>query len=162
MDRVLYTHRWMQLIENKDGDAFVRTANAVLLIPIDDEGRLVFVRELSPAFGHEALALPTGEISMNEAPEHAAERELREEIGHRPARLRFVGRVHPSVKYLSAETLIYEATGLEHAPLDGDEPNGVAAESVHPGDVPGLIRAGRLTDASSIAALALAGFLPNG
>ncbi len=121
MDRVLYTHRWMQLIENKDGDAFVRTANAVLLIPVDDEGRLVFVRELSPAFGREALALPTGEIGAGEAPEHAAERELREEIDHRPTRLRFIGRVHPSVKYLSAETLIFEATGLEHAPLDGDE-----------------------------------------
>ena len=52
---------------------------AVSIIPIDEQGRILFVRQFRPAAWQEVLELPAGTLEKGEDPLECAKRELREE-----------------------------------------------------------------------------------
>ncbi|MBU2611839.1 MAG: NUDIX hydrolase, partial [Chloroflexi bacterium] len=54
---------------------------SVVLIPIDEKGSLLFVRQFRHAAGKDLLELPAGTLDEGEAPEACARREVREETG---------------------------------------------------------------------------------
>ncbi len=61
------------------------TRNSVLVIAADGEGRVLLVRH---SYGPPVWALPGGGIDRGEAPEEAARREFREELGGSLSELR--------------------------------------------------------------------------
>jgi ADP-ribose diphosphatase len=148
---------WIGLWRADDGVLFVEMQDAALVVPINDMGEVLLVREPSPAYGDDVLVLPGGVIESGESAEQAANRELREEIGVR-AELRHLGSVAPMVKYVRARFDVFVGTNLVSDALDdGDEPYEVVPVPTPTGEIPGLIEAGRIVDATAIAALALAG-----
>ena len=64
--------------------------------------------------------LPGGGALAGEAPEEAAQRELREEAGHRAGRLTFLCRFLPSNAYLDETAYCYIGEGLVADPLPSD------------------------------------------
>ena len=61
----------------------VEHADAVVVLPLDQSGRALLVRQYRYPIGQDLLEAPAGGIDSGEAPEQAAQRELQEEIGYR-------------------------------------------------------------------------------
>lgn len=148
---------WIGLWRADDGVLFVQMQDAALIVPINAAGEVLLVREPSPAFGDEVLVLPGGVIEEGETADETANRELREEIGMR-AELRHLGVVAPMAKYVRARLDVFVGTNLVDDPLPGgDEAYEVVTVPTPRAEVPALIESGGITDATAIAALALAG-----
>ena len=129
---------------------------AVTLIPIDSQGRILFVRQYRHAVGQELLELPAGTLDDGEEPEICALREVREETGMSAANLEKIGEFYLVPGYSTEHMHIYLATDLQPDPLPGDEDEFITVEPVALGDVPDLIDQGVIQDAKSLAALFLA------
>lgn len=157
MHKLLYQTRWLSLREGYEGMVYVDSDHGVMCVPITPDGQVIFILE-PPAYldGKQILFLPAGSVDEGEAPPESANRELREEIGFRAAQLDFLAILNPWVKYLNAHIHIYLARNLTPDKLEGDEGYNIHTETIPLSQIDDLITAGRLTDATVIAALFLA------
>src|SRR3954468_10283660 len=64
--------------------AVVRHPPSVVLIPVQDDGRVVLIRQFRPSIGRELWELPAGSLDEGESAAAAAARECEEEIGRAP------------------------------------------------------------------------------
>lgn len=129
---------------------------AVTLIPLDSQGRILFVRQYRHAVGQELLELPAGTLNQGEKPDDCAHREVREETGMSAGNLEKIGEFYLVPGYSTEHMHIYLATNLRSDPLPGDEDEFITVEAVALSNVPDLIAQGVLQDAKSLAALFLA------
>lgn len=129
---------------------------AVTIIPIDAQGRILFVRQYRHAVGQELLELPAGTLGEGENPENCAQREIREETGMSAAKLEKIGEFYLVPGYSTEYMHIYLASDLKSEPLPGDEDEFITVEAVVSSAIPDLIAQGVLRDAKSLAALFLA------
>ena len=74
----------------------VRHAPSVVLIPIEDDGRVVIVRQYRAPLDRELWEFPAGRLNDGESPEDAARRECEEEIGYVPRRLERLRSLFPA------------------------------------------------------------------
>jgi ADP-ribose pyrophosphatase len=126
---------------------------AVVLVPVDADGRLLMVRQYRHPVGRWLLELPAGGVDDRDAsPEDAALRELREETGHRGTLTR-IGGLYLAPGYSDEYQHMYAAHGLVEDPLDADEDEDLVLERVTLDDALALVDAGDICDAKSIAAL---------
>lgn len=129
---------------------------AVTIVPIDDQGRIWFVRQYRHATGERLLELPAGTLNPGEAPEACAARECREEIGMASGQLTPLGGFFLAPGYSTEYTHLFLAQGLTPAPLKGDDDEDLELEVVPYSEVKDWISRGDLRDAKSLAALLLA------
>ena len=144
-------------LRQPDGLSYVREVveygSAVVLVPVDREGRLLMVRQYRHPTGEWLLELPAGGIDERDAsPEAAAQRELREETGHRGTLTR-IGGMYLAPGYSEEYQHIFAATDLVEDPLDADDDEDLVLERVDVGDALERIDKGEIRDAKSIAAL---------
>jgi ADP-ribose pyrophosphatase len=129
---------------------------AVTLVPVDSQGRILFVRQHRHAVGKMLLELPAGTLDPGEEPEFCAYREVREETGMSAANLKKIGEFYLVPGYSTEYMYIYLATDLHPDPLPGDEDEFITVEPIKVGEVVDLISRGEIQDAKSLAALFLA------
>ena len=93
------------------------------IVPFVDAERVVLVRQFRHLARAESWELPGGGGHPGEAPEVAAQRELREEGGYRAGRLTLLTRFYPSNAYLDEEAFCYLGEDLvaDALPSDDDE-----------------------------------------
>lgn len=87
---------------------------AVGVIAVRADGYILLVNQFRFTTRTRDWELPAGRVEEGEAPEHAAERELREETGHRAARYERLGHFHPSNGSSNQEFIYFIARELEH------------------------------------------------
>lgn len=129
---------------------------AVTIIPVDDEGNFLFVRQFRPATGKMLLELPAGTLEENEPPLECARREIREETGLAATELHKVGETYLAPGYSTEFMHYYLATGLYPSPLPGDEDEYIHVESIPVEEALRMAREGGLIDAKSLVGLFLA------
>ncbi len=126
---------------------------AVVLVPVDAEGQLLMVRQYRHPAGAWLLELPAGGVDERDAShEAAAQRELREETGHRGTLTR-IGGMYLAPGYSEEYQEIYAATDLVEDGLDADEDEDLRLERVTLERALELVDAEQIRDAKSIAAL---------
>ena len=90
----------------------IRHPGAVVIVPILDRSRVIFVRQYRRAIDRELLELPAGTRERGERREVCARRELQEETGWRAARLRQIGQFYAAPGFISEQLTIFLAQGL--------------------------------------------------
>ena len=105
-------------------------AQAVVVLPLDQDHNIWFVRQYRHAAGQELLELPAGLLLPGELPEEGARRELQEEIGMTAATLAPLLSFWLAPGYSTEYMHTFVATGLSPAPLAQDEDEVLIVEKV--------------------------------
>jgi len=126
--------------------------DAVTILPVDDEGRVLFVRQFRVGAGKELLELPAGMMNKGEDPLATARRELREETGSDAVQIERIGGFYMAAGYSSEYMHIFFATGLSEAPLEQDEDEFLSLVKVDLREVFEMIRTGHIEDGKTISA----------
>lgn len=94
----------------------------VAVVPVlGDE--VILIRQYRVAIGRPMLEIPAGKLESGDTPEHRARVELQEEAGYAPGRLVPIGRMYPSVGFLTEVLhlfLGFDLVATDRAP-DWDE-----------------------------------------
>ncbi|MDP5255226.1 MULTISPECIES: ADP compounds hydrolase NudE [unclassified Vibrio] len=96
--------------------------NAVLMVPITEQGDILLVREYGAGTERYELGFPKGLIDPGETEQQAAVRELKEEIGFGAKTLTPLKQVVLAPSYFSSKMTLFIAQDLYPEKLEGDEP----------------------------------------
>lgn len=139
----------------------VNHPSAVVLVPLDSTGHILFVRQYRVGADEELLELPAGLLKESEDPDVAASRELQEETGMAAGKLTRLGGFYASPGYSSEYMHIYLAADLYPAPLEQDDDEFIQLEAVPAAKALEMARCGNIRDSKTLASLLLAEkFLP--
>ncbi len=133
---------------------YIYHQGAAAVLPVDDKGRLILVRQYRNAFDRFMLELPAGGLEgPEEDTKEAALRELKEETGFTAEKIQPLLRFYPTVAYSGEKIDIYLATGLHKSErsLDPDEYINVEAWETEP--MLDMIYNGKLNDGKTVAAI---------
>jgi ADP-ribose pyrophosphatase len=128
---------------------------AVLVVPVHDDGRMIVERQFRYPHNRGFIEFPAGKVDPDETALATGVRELIEEAGYTARIWTRLGTIHPVISYSTEAIEIYAARGLSHigAKLDPGEFLEIV-EFTEPA-LWEAVDAGRVTDAKTIAALAL-------
>ena len=131
----------------------VEHPGAVVVLAIDDAGRVALVRQYRHAIKQYLLELPAGGLEPGERPLDAAQRELREEVGVEAGRWTELGHFFSSPGFANENLHVFLAEELRPAQAEPDDDEditvvryGLSELYEHPGQI---------EDAKSLAALLL-------
>jgi ADP-ribose pyrophosphatase len=130
----------------------IEHGGSVVIVPIDDDGNVLFVRQYRHATGGELLELPAGTRDGEEPYEECAAREIREETGMEAGQLKRVGEFYLAPGYSSEFMAVFLATNLKHNPLPGDDDEFLQVEKIPLKEVTTIFERGDAPDAKSLAA----------
>jgi ADP-ribose pyrophosphatase len=134
----------------------IEHGGSVILIPMDEEGNVLFVRQYRHAAGRDLLELPAGTRDGEEPFEECAAREIREETGMQAGRLEKVGEFYLAPGYSTEFMVVYLATDLSPNPLEADDDEFLVVEKMPVKLALHMAERGEMPDAKSLAALFLA------
>ena len=132
-------------------------ADWLMVVALTREGRLVLVRQYRHGSREDGLEVPGGLHQAGEDRERGAARELLEETGYGGGAWRLLGGLWPQPALLSNRAWIYLADDLEQlAAPELDAGEDIEVQLLWPDEVREYIAVGRIDNAMSVAALALA------
>jgi len=130
---------------------------SVVIVPVDNQGNMWFVRQYRHAAGMDMLELPAGtRDSADEPYEECAAREIREETGMEADKLERIGEFYLAPGYSTEFMGVFLATDLKHNPLDPDADEFLSIEKMPVKDAIAMAERGEMPDAKSLAALFMA------
>ena len=125
----------------------------VCVLALDDEGRVLLVRQFRYPYEKVLTEIPAGKLEYGEDPEKAALRELREETGAVPGKFRSLGELYPSPGYCGEIIRLYLAQELTFGETALDEDEFLDVERMPFGELTELVLQGEIRDAKTIAAV---------
>ena len=134
----------------------IEHGGSVVIVPLDSDGNLLFVRQYRHAAGQDLLELPAGTLDEEEEPAVCAAREIREETGFAAGRLEKIGDFYLAPGYSTEFMVVFLATDLKHDPLEADADEFLSVEKIPVQQAIELAERGEMPDAKSLAALLLA------
>ncbi len=134
----------------------VEHGGSVAIVPVDEDGNLLFVRQYRHATGAYLLELPAGTRNGVEPHADCAAREIREETGMEAGKLVKVGEFYLAPGYSTEFMVVFMATDLRENPLEADEDEFLEVERIPIQKALEMAEKGDIPDAKSLAALLLA------
>ena len=134
----------------------VNHIGSAVIVPVDDQGNMYFVRQYRHAARLDMLELPAGTLEPGEDPLVCAQREVREETGMAADHIRDIGGFYLAPGYSTEFMRVYLATELHHDPLEADADEFLSVEKLPVMDAIRLAEGGGVPDAKTLAALLLA------
>ncbi len=146
-------------IEVEPGRVFKRDVvahpGAVVIMPVDAEGRILWITQYRYAAGKTLLELPAGTLEAGEAPAETARREIVEEVGYAADTWQELGGFYSAPGFCSEYLYAYLATDLREDYADGDEDEDIEVLPLTLEETYARLDAGEIIDAKSIATLML-------
>lgn len=99
----------------------IRHPGAVCVLPIKEDGSVIFVNQFRYAFNKVTLEAPAGKLDEGEEPLEAAKRELREETGLSANNIVYLGEMYTTPALIDEIIHLYLATDLTSGEQDLDE-----------------------------------------
>ena len=123
--KILKLTRDTALLENGETAyrEVVHHSGGVCVLPLDDEGNVLFVKQFRYPFATVLLEIPAGKREAGEDPVECGIRELKEEVGATADEIIPLGKLYPTVAYDTEIIYMYLARGLKFGErhLDEDE-----------------------------------------
>lgn len=139
--------------------AIVRHAPSVVLIPLEDDGRVVLIRQYRASVDRELWEFPAGRVDEGESAEGAARRECEEEIGRVPSRVERLGAFYPTPGYCDEQLIFFRVSDLRQPPADSphrpDDDEDIQARSVTVAEARAMLARGEIVDLKTAYALTL-------
>ena len=132
----------------------VRHPGAAAVVPVDDDGQAILVRQYRHATGSWVLEVPAGKLDQpGESPEECARREVEEETGYRAGLLEPLGWIWTTPGFSDEKIWLFAARDLTRtrASLQADEVLTVTRLPLD--EAARMALAGEIQDAKSICAL---------
>ena len=153
-----------RVVRNDGGESrrdLVVHPGAVVILPLDDRGRLLCVTQFRVAAGGAMLEIPAGTLDVDpdgvvEEPEVAAHRELEEETGYRAGSMERLGGFWSAPGFSTEYLTLYLATDLRPADenrLGPDADERLELVRVDWRDAVAAVEAGVVEDAKSVAGI---------
>ena len=137
----------------------VRHSESVVLIPVEDDGRVVIVKQYRAPLDRETWEFPAGRLNEGEPAEDGARRECEEEIGRVPHRLdRLVG-LYPAPGFCDEQLIFFRAKDLRTPPPDSphkpDADEDITTRTVTVDEARAMLARGEIVDLKTAYALTL-------
>ena len=129
----------------------VRHPGSVVLIPMQDDGRVVLIRQYRYALDRWIWELPAGSLDAGEDPAAAAARECEEEIGLIPGRVEFAGAWYPTPGFCTEVMHYYRLADLRERgagdpPAHKDEDEDIRVHVFTLDEARAMVRGGDIVD----------------
>jgi ADP-ribose pyrophosphatase len=134
----------------------IEHGNSVVMVPVDNQRRVLLVRQYRKAPEKSLLEAPAGGLEEGESPEEGVLRELQEEVGFTAGKLQRMTGFWLVPGFCTEYMDAYIATDLSRSVLAPDYDENIEVVPVSLTRIPDLIRSGEIEDAKSIAALLMA------
>ena len=131
----------------------VEHSDCVAIVALDEDDNVLLVNQFRKAVGKELLEIPAGGIDPGEDAEEAVRRELREETGYLPRKLKQLGGFYSAPGYCTEYLHLYLVNDLVHSPLNAEDTEAIRLVRMSLEQALDLIRSGDICDAKSIAGL---------
>lgn len=136
---------------------YCETPGSACVIPINDEGKILCVKQYRYLAERMSVEFPGGGVKENQSIEDAVRAELAEEAGVVSDRLQFISTIYPFPGLVKEAQHIYLATGLQEATeVHQDETEEFELIYATPEDVEQFIATGEMTDGWALGAWAVA------
>ena len=129
---------------------------AVAVLPIDEKGDAVLVRQYRYAMGEELLEAPAGKLEKGEDPLECAKRELSEETGCTAGQMIKLGCIYSSPGFTNEKLHLYLALDLTRGEASPDEDEFLNTETMPFDELCGRIIKGEIHDSKTVAIAMLA------
>lgn len=128
---------------------------AAACVAVDNDGKLVMVRQYRPALERETIEIPAGGLNAGEEndTQAAAVRELEEETGYKAGKVEKLLSIYTTVAFCTEKIDIYLATQLTKAERHLDEDEDVDVEAFELDELLGMIRNGKIMDSKTVSAI---------
>ncbi len=133
----------------------VEHAPTVAVVALDEEGRVLLVRQYRHPAGKELLEIPAGTVEAGEEPEACARRELAEETGQWASEMERLGGFYLTPGYSQEYMEIYLARGLKAGQGQPEGEEEIQVVRLSPSEALKMIEQGEIEDAKSIIGLLL-------
>ena len=139
----------------------VEHSHAVCIVPIDNDGKVVLVRQYRKPAEEALLEVPAGGVEDGEVSEEAVLRELQEEIGYTADHIEHLSSFWVAPGWATEYMHAYLATGLRESRLEADEDENIEVVRLPFDEAVAMFKTGGINDGKTIAALLLAQALLN-
>jgi ADP-ribose pyrophosphatase len=137
----------------------VRHSRCVVLIPVQDDGRVVLIRQYRHSVKQVLWEVPAGSLDPGESPEAAAARECEEEIGLAPGRVERLGGLFPTPGYCDEEMIFFRVSDLRvpapDSPHKPDDDEYIEVQPVTIAEAKLMVTRGEIVDLKTAYALTL-------
>ena len=141
--------------ENDIIEEYIEHPNAVIILPLLQDNRVVLLRQFRPVVGEFLYELPAGKIEKGETPREAAFRELEEETGFRATTMELLGEHYPSPGVLTEKYYSFLATGLKPSVRKLDKDEVIEIKIVSLKDLIEIVYKGLIRDSKTLATIFL-------
>lgn len=128
-------------------------ANTCHVIPVLKDGRLILEKQYRYAICKYLYEFPAGHIDNGENAEHAAIREVEEETGYRPRRIKLMFKAYPSPGSKTELMHYFVATDIIKTKLNREPDEIMTIKLVTLKKALDMVRKNQIQDLKSIAAL---------
>lgn len=140
--------------------AIVRHNPSVVLIPIQDDGRVILIRQYRASLDRTIWEIPAGRVDDGEQPDAAAARECEEEIGLVPGTIERIRGLYPTPGFCDEELIFYRVSNLRPPPPDSthrpDEDEDIESMAVTLDEARAMVERGEIIDLKTAYGLTLA------
>jgi ADP-ribose pyrophosphatase len=139
--------------------AIVRHPPSVVMIPIEDDGRVILIRQFRASVDRQLWEVPAGTLEPDEVPEQAAVRECEEEIGLVPQKVERLAALFPTPGFCDEELIFFRVTDLRPPAPDSthrpDDDEDIHAERFTLAEARAMVARGQIIDLKTAYALTL-------
>ncbi len=133
---------------------FIKHNGAAAVVPVDEKGRLIMVRQYRNALERYTLEIPAGGLKTPEEPTmDAAARELEEETGYKAGEIELLLTIRTTVAFCNEKIDIYLARNLTPGSQHLDEDEYVQVKAYTVDELTEKIYAGEIQDSKTVAAV---------
>ncbi len=126
---------------------------SIVLIPVMDDGKILFIKQWRHVVDQILIELPAGTLEKSEEPMACAEREIQEETGYRAGKITFLGGFYSAPGYTTEYLHLFLAEELEPSFLPADEDEGIDVFPLTLLEAQKMIKTGKICDAKTLAGI---------